>query len=70
MNLENGDIYEGMFKEGSFHGLGMYYNKKNDNFIFGNFQKNSCINKQKIGSKYPISLISNIYLINKNKLNH
>jgi len=60
MNLENGDIYEGVFKEGCFNGIGVYYNKKNNNYIYGSFQKNSCINKIKVGSNYPLSLISKI----------
>lgn len=62
MNLENGDIYEGFFKDGMFNGIGVYYNKKNDNYIYGNFQKNTCVNKVKNGSKYPLNLISILFL--------
>lgn len=66
MNLENGDIYEGLFKEGSFHGIGVYYNKKNDNYIHGIFQKNVCVNKISNGSKYPLQLISNFFFFTLN----
>lgn len=41
--MENGDIYDGQFKEGKFNGYGMYFNNESQNYFFGQFKDNKCI---------------------------
>jgi len=35
--LDNGDIYDGLFHDGEFNDMGVYYNKKNNSYICGKF---------------------------------
>lgn len=57
MMLENGDIYDGEFLAGMFHGNGVYFNFKEDSYtqaVFANHRFIKCLSE---GFTYPVSLI-------------
>ena len=51
--LDNGDIYDGNFKRGQFHGHGAFYNKQNNTHIIGVFSNNKCVKKIDQGVGFP-----------------
>ena len=53
VELENGEIYDGMFRNGIFSS-GIFYNSKNDAFIYGNFQNKAELFEK--GRGYPYKL--------------
>ncbi len=57
--LDNGDIYDGYFKKGSFNGLGVYFNKESNSYIYGKFQNNQSIMSFEKGQGYPEKAVSN-----------
>jgi len=48
----NGDIYEGYFKKGDMCGMGLYYQKDDSSYIFGNFQNNKLMEVTKKYENY------------------
>ena len=58
INMDNGDIYDGMFHNGIYNGFGLFYDFEANKFTFGKFVKSALQKIFQVGEKLPFSLIS------------
>ena len=63
VNFFNGDIYDGMMREGVLDGFGVFYQKKSNKWIYGKFEKNNCIEALQTGRNFPKQILSYFYPI-------
>lgn len=55
----NGDTYDGFYKGGKFHGLGVYYKSESDQYLYGNYEYNECVQALTLGNGYPHEMTGN-----------
>lgn len=58
LSMNNGDIYDGFLKDGKLKGKGLFYENSSQQWVFGYFEENKCLNLVKKGAgEYPVELI-------------
>ncbi|EWS73478.1 hypothetical protein TTHERM_000138019 (macronuclear) [Tetrahymena thermophila SB210] len=59
--FQNGDMYEGNFKDQKFHGKGVYYNGQDSNWIVGIFDQNQIVQVLQSDTSYPPPFYQNAF---------
>ncbi|KAL4508304.1 hypothetical protein ABPG72_003608 [Tetrahymena utriculariae] len=59
--FQNGDMYEGNFKDQKFDGKGVYYNGQDSNWIVGIFDQNQIIQVLQSDTSYPPPFYQNVF---------
>ncbi|KAL4457051.1 hypothetical protein ABPG74_014689 [Tetrahymena malaccensis] len=59
--FQNGDMYEGNFKDQRFHGKGVYYNGQDSNWIVGIFDQNQIVQVIQSDKSYPPPFYQNVF---------
>ena len=66
---ETGDVYDGFYKDGKFQGVGVYFKSQTEQFLYGMYENNECVQALTLGNGYPHELISTLFLLEYRILN-
>lgn len=52
------EAYDGIFQKGILNGVGVFYNSKDNIYMYGGFSNNLCVDLIKNGQDYPFDITS------------
>lgn len=61
INFGNGDLYEGVTVNGKMEGHGFFVNAENDEWVFGRFEDDECVEVIDGGSGIPQEDIGKLF---------
>ena len=56
----NGDIYDGFFKDSKFDGVGIYFKNETEQYLYGTYEEDECVQALTLGNGYPHELIGKL----------
>jgi len=51
-------VYDGFYKDGKFHGVGVYFKSETEQYLYGMYENNECVQALTLGNGYPHELMS------------